>query len=401
MTATHSTNSTVSSAPVLYLALDLGATNWKLAFSVGLGQKPRIKTINARSTLSLVLEIRAAKKRFGLAEDAPVVCCYEAGRDGFWLHRFLLDQGIQNQVVDSSSIEVNRRRRRAKSDSLDAAKLVEMLIRWHNGERKVWSTVHVPSVEQEDQRQLHREMLKLKAERTAQGNSIKGLLAGLGLCVIVDETLATQLENLRQWDGAKLPPLLHQRLLREFQRWQLIDRQIHELEAERMAKIRDDKTPHVEKVRRLLNLKGIGDNGAWLLVFEFFAWRVIKNRRELASLAGLTPTPYASGESQREQGISKAGNRRVRFMITELAWGWLRYQPESELSQWYMRRFGRGNKRLRKVGIMALARKLLIALWKYVEGGEAPAGAEELGWDNKPRFKAVKSRRKKEALQTG
>jgi transposase len=401
MTATHSSNSTASSAPVLYLALDLGASSWKLAFSVGLGQKPRLRTITARSTLSLVFEIRAAKTRFGLPEEAPVVCCYEAGRDGFWLHRFLLAEGIQNQVVDSSSIEVNRRRRRAKSDSLDAVKLVEMLIRWHNGERKVWSTIHVPTVEQEDQRQLHREMLKLKAERTAQGNSIKGLLAGLGLCVIVDETLPTQLENLRQWDGAKLPPFLHQRLLREFQRWQLIDRQIRELEAERMAKIRDDKTPHVEKVRRLLNLKGIGDNGAWLLVYEFFAWRVIKNRRELASLAGLTPTPFSSGESRREQGISKAGNRRVRFMITELAWGWLRYQPESELSQWYMRRFGHGNKRLRKVGIMALARKLLIALWKYVEGGDVPAGAEELGWDNKPRFRAVKSRRKKEALQTG
>jgi len=401
MTATHTTNSTVFHAPVLYLALDLGASSWKLAFSVALGQKPRLKTITARSTLSLVLEIRAAKKRFGLPEDAPVVCCYEAGRDGFWLHRFLLAEGIQNQVVDSSSIEVNRRRRRAKSDSLDAVKLVEMLIRWYNGERKVWSTVHVPTVEQEDQRQLHREMLKLKAERTAQGNSIKGLLAGLGLCVIVDETLPTQMQNLRQWDGAKLPPLLHQRLLREFQRWQLIDCQIRELEAERMATIRDDKTPHVEKVRRLLNLKGIGDNGAWLLVYEFFAWRMIKNRRELASLAGLTPTPYASGESQREQGISKSGNRRVRFMITELAWGWLRYQPESELSQWYMRRFGHGNKRLRKVGIMALARKLLIALWKYVEGGAAPAGAEELGWDNKPRFRAAKSRRKQEALQAG
>jgi len=401
MTATHNTNCTASNAHMLYLALELGVTNWKPAFTVGLGQKPRLKTITARSTLSLVFEIKAAKKRFGLPEDAPVVCCYEAGRDGFWLHRFLLDQGVSNQVVDSSSIEVNRRRRRAKSDSLDAVKLMEMLIRWHNGERKVWSTIYVPTVEQEDQRQLHREMLKLKAERTAQGNSIKGLLAGLGLCVIVDETLPTQLQNLPQWDNAKLPPLLHQRLLREFQRWQLIDRQIRELEGERMAKIRDDQTPHVEKVRRLLNLKGIGDNGAWLLVYEFFAWRVIKNRRELASLAGLTPTPYASGESRREQGISKAGNRRVRFMITELAWGWLRYQPESELSQWYMRRFGRGNKRLRKVGIMALARKLLIALWKYVEGGAAPAGAEELGWDNKPRFRAVKSRRKKEVLQTG
>jgi transposase len=380
MAATHNTNGTASSAPVLYLALDLGASTWKLAFSVGLGQKPRIKTVTARSTLSLVFEIKAAKKRFGLPEDALVVCCYEAGRDGFWLHRFLLDQGVQNQVVDSSSIEVNRRRRRAKSDSLDAVKLVEMLIRWHNGERKVWSTIHVPTVEQEDQRQLHREMLKLKAERTAQANSIKGLLAGLGLCVIVDETLPTQLENLRQWDGAKLPPMLHQRLLREFQRWQLIDCQIRELEAERMAKIRDDKTPHVEKVRRLLNLKGIGDNGAWLLVFEFFAWRVIKNRRELASLAGLTPTPYASGESQREQGISKAGNRHVRCLMVESAWMWLRWQPGSALSQWYERRFGAGNKRARKVGIVALARKLLIALWHFVEHGALPEGAVEKDW---------------------
>ena len=161
--------------------------SWKLAFTVGLGQKPRLKTITARSTLGLLLEIKAAKKRFGLPEDAPVLSCYEAGRDGFWLHRFLLAHGVQNQVVDSSSIEVNRRQRRAKSDRLDAVKLVEMLIRWHNGEHKVWSVVHAPSVEQEDQRQLHREMIKLKAERTAQANSIKGLLAGLGLCVIVDD----------------------------------------------------------------------------------------------------------------------------------------------------------------------------------------------------------------------
>ncbi len=401
MTATHNTNCTASCAPVLYLALDLGAGNWKLAFTVGLGQKPRLKTITARSTLGLLLEIKAAQERFGLPEDAPVLSCYEAGRDGFWLHRFLLAHGVQNQVVDSSSIEVNRRQRRAKSDRLDAVKLVEMLIRWHNGEPKVWSVIHAPSVAQEDQRQLHREMIKLTAERTAQSNSIKGLLAGLGLCVIVDETLPAQLEKVRPWDGAKLPLRLHQRLLREFERWQWIDRQIHELETERMAKIRDDQTPHVEKVRRLLNLKGIGDNGAWLLVDEFFAWRTIKNRRELGSLAGLTPTPYVSGESRREQGISKAGNRRVRWMMTELAWGWLRYQPASELSQWYKRRFSRGNTRLRKVGIVALARKLLIALWKYLEGGEVPAGAVEVGWDNKPRFRAVKSRRKKEGSRTG
>jgi len=351
--------------------------------------------------MALLEQIKAAKKRFGLPEDAAVLCCYEAGRDGFWLHHFLLAHGVQNQVVDSSSIEVNRRQRRAKSDRLDAVKLVQMLIRWYNGERKVWSVVHVPSVEQEDARQLHREMIKLKAERTAGANSIKGLLAGLGLSAIVDETLPAQLEKLRQWDGAKLPPGLHQRLVREFQRLQLINQQLRELEAERTAKIRDDRTPHVEKVRRLLNLKGIGQNGAWLLVYEFFAWRTIKNRRELGSLAGLTPTPYSSGESRREQGISKAGNRRVRWMMTELAWGWLRYQPQSELSQWYQRRFGRGNKRLRKVGIMALARKLLIALWKYLEGGEAPSKAIVTGWESKPGFKGAKRRQQTANAQTG
>jgi len=382
MTATHKPDCTVASAPVLYMALELSSGTWKLAFTVGLGQKPRLKTVTARSTVGLLFEIKAAKKRFGLSEDTPVLSCYEAGRDGFWLHRFLLAHGVQNQVVDSASIEVNRRQRRAKSDGLDAVKLVEMLIRWHNGERKVWKLVRVPSVAEEDQRQLHRELIELKSERTAVSNSIKGLLATLGLVVIVDETLPKQLEHLRQWDNAKLPPSLHQRLLREFARWQLINRQIDDRERERSAKIRDDKTPQIEKVRRLMNLKGVGQNGAWLLVYEFFGWRQFKNRRELGSLAGLTPTPYDSGESRREQGISKAGNRRVRWMMMELAWGWLRYQPASELSRWYQKRFAQGNTRLRKVGIVALARKLLVALWKYVEGGEEPLGAVMVGWEN-------------------
>jgi len=395
MTATHKPDCTFASAPVLYMALELSSGTWKLAFTVGLGQKPRLKTVTARSTVGLVCEIKAAKKRFGLSEDAPVLSCYEAGRDGFWLHRFLLAHGVQNQVVDSASIEVNRRQRRAKSDGLDAVKLVEMLIRWHNGERKVWKLVRVPSVAEEDQRQLHRELIELKAERTAVSNSIKGLLATLGLVVIVDETLPKQLENIRQWDGAKLPPSLHQRLLREFARWQLINRQIDDRERERSAKIRDDKTPQIQKVRRLMNLKGLGQNGAWLLVYEFFGWRQFKNRRELGSLAGLTPTPYDSGESRREQGISKAGNRRVRWMMMELAWGWLRYQPTSELSRWYQKRFAQGNTRLRKVGIVALARKLLVALWKYVEGGEEPRGAVMVGWENKRGYKGVKARQKK------
>ena len=163
-------------------------------------------------------------------------------------------------------------------------------------------------------------------------------------------------------------------------------RQIRELEAQRAREIREDPSAQGEQTRRLMALRGIGANGSWLLVREFFGWRQIRNRRELASLAGLTPTPYNSGESQHEQGISKAGNRRVRWMMVQLAWGWLRYQPKSKLSRWYQRRFGQGNSRVRKIGIVALARKLLIALWKYLETGDVPAGAEVI----KKKIKLVK-----------
>jgi transposase len=379
-------NCNIPAIPILYFSLELGWRTWKLAFTIGLGQKPRLRTIAARNLDGLLAEIKAAKKRFGLPENAPVAACYEAGRDGFWLHRFLQAQRIGNIVVDSSSIEVNRRKRRAKSDRLDAVKLVEMLIRWCNGERKVWSVVRTPSLADEDRRQLHRELIGLKAERTAHVNAIKGLLAGLGLAASVDCDFPERLKELRQWDGSAVPPALTQRLLREFQRWEFVGRQIHDLEQERIREIREGQSVEVEQVRQLLNLRGVGENGAWLLVNELFSWRRFENRRQLGSLAGLTPTPYDSGESRREQGISKAGNRRVRWMMVQLAWGWLQYQPQSELSQWYERRFGSGNTRVRKIGIVALARKLLIALWKYLETGEPPAQAEVIGWDQKTKF---------------
>jgi transposase len=376
MSATHTTDSTTPMAPVLYLAFELSWNTWKLAFTIGAGQPPRIRSIPARAIEALMREIKKAKQRFGLPEDAPVISCYEAGRDGFWLHRFLLHEGVQNQVVDSASIEVNRRRRRAKSDRLDAIKLVSMLIRWHHGEKRVWSVVHVPTVADEDRRQLHRELIRLKAERTGHDNLIKGLLAGLGLSVVIDARLPERLANLRQWDGTTVPPELRQRIVRQFERRQLLGRQIRELEVQRRERIRHDPDPRMDQVRRLLRLRGIGPNTAWLLVHEVFGWRRIRNRRELGSLAGLTPSPYDSGKTRREQGISKAGNRRVRWMMIELAWLWLRYQPRSELSQWFGRRFGRGNSRLRKVGIVAMARKLLVALRKYLETGAIPTGAE-------------------------
>jgi transposase len=308
-------------------------------------------------------EIRAAKKRFGLSEDAPVRSCYEAGRDGFWLHRYLVSKGIENLVVDSASIEVNRRARRAKTDRLDAGKLVSMLIRYHCGEKKVWSVVHVPSVEAEDQRHLHRQMSKFKADRTRHTNRIKGLLAGQGERLPVDDNFQERVQGVRLWNGDPLPPGLRSRLEREYAGFQHTDQQIKELEAERRELIRTSCHPSDKKVRALLQLRGIGENSAWLFVKEFFGWRVFRNRREVGSLAG-------------EQGISKAGNRPVRGMIIEIAWGWLRFQPDSELTLWYQERFGHGSKRLRKIGIVALARKLLIALWRYVETGEIPAGAQ-------------------------
>jgi transposase len=387
MSATHTTQSTATSAPVLYVAIELGWNSWKVAFTVGLGQRPRVRTVGGRSTTQLLFEIQRAKRRFGLPEQTRVISCYEAGRDGFWVHRFLVANAIDNHVVDSASIEVNRRKRRAKSDGLDATKLVEMLIRWHNGESKVWKVVNVPSTEDEDLRQPHRELIELKGERTEHVNRIKGLLASVGLSIMVDAKLPERLGRLQQWDGTAVPPEMCQRILREFERWQVVERQIRQLEARRTKDLRDDETPGVEKMRQLLKLKGIGENGAWILVREFFGWRLIRNGRELGALAGLTPTPYDSGGTRCEQGISKAGNRRVRCIMIELGWCWLHYQPTSKLSRWYVRRFGKGNSRLRKVGIVALARKLLIALWKYLETGEAPKGAVLKGRKKVPRLK--------------
>lgn len=389
MTATrNSKNST--NAGVLYLAFELGEKEWKLAFSVGLGQKPRLRSMGARNLAMLRTEIVRAKKRFALPADAAVRSCYEAGRDGFWLHRQLTAMGVDNCVVDSASIEVNRRKRRAKTDRLDAGKLLNLLLRFHGGESKVWCVVRVPSVDEEDRRQLHRELEQLKDERTEHGNRIKGLLVSQGLTAPpVGNKFASWLEQARLWDGTPLPAELHRRLLRELERWQLLDRQIKDLEGERRQRIRSHDTPHVDKVRGLLELRAIGRNGAWLLVYELFAWRKFQNRKQVASCVGLTPTPYNSGDTRREQGISKAGNRRLRRLMVELAWCWLRWQPDSALSHWYVQRFGGGNGRSRKIGIVALARKLLIALWRYLEHGEVPAGAELTTWQAKLGSKKV------------
>lgn len=359
----------------LYLAIELSQKEWKLGFTIGPGQAPRLRSVTGRNLAGVMQEIQLAKERFGLEASSSVLSCYEAGRDGFYLHRYLQSQGVSNRVVDSASIEVNRRFRRAKTDHLDVGKLLTMLMRYDGGERKVWSVVHVPSAEEEDRRQLHRELLSLKRDRTHHINRIKGLLASQGVVLEVKTDFLAALERVRLWDGSRLPVGLRSLLEREVERLDLVKQQIHRLEVQRKAAIRNSTDPAMEQVRKLMRLKGIGVNTAWLDVMEFFAWRDFHNRREVGALAGLTPTPYASGDSTREQGISKAGNRPIRALAIEIAWSWLRFQPNSQLSQWYQRRFAKGSSRVRRIGIVALARKLLIALWRYLETDVPPEGA--------------------------
>jgi transposase len=363
------------SGGTLYLAFELSQKQWKLGFTIGIAQRPRIRNITARDLQALQQEIPAARHRFGLPEDTPVLSCYEAGRDGFWIHRYLEINGIQNLVVDPASIEVSRRARRRKTDKLDVTKLLAMLIRYHSGERKIWRVVHVPSRQAEDARQLHRELLTLKTERTRHTNRIKGLLICQGVSVPVRTDFPDLLESIRLWDGSQLPVSLSMRLQREYQRWFFVNQQIDQLSAHRKELLKTSRQPSVEQVRQLMRLKGIGINSAWLFVMEFFSWRDFRNRREVGACAGLTNAPYQSGDSSKDQGIEKAGNRFIRAMAIEIAWSWLRNQPESKLSQWYQRRFAQGNTRLRKIGIVALARKLLIALWCYLEMGTLPEGA--------------------------
>lgn len=374
-TATARSEHYTINSPVLNLAFELSNKNWKLGFTVGLGQKPRERSIPARDLERVFAEIAAAKQRFKLPESTRVVSCYEAGRDGFWLHRALVAAGVENQVVDSSSIEVKRRARHVKTDRLDLGKLLNMLIRYHNGEPKVWSVVRVPDVAEEDQRQLHRDLADIKRERAREINRIKGLLIGQGISLETRGQAKIDLDGVRLWDGSALPEGIRGRLRRAQERLEFLGRQIRELETQRAEELEQSSRADIRQARALMSLKGIGPTTSWVLVMEFFGWRKFRNRRQVGALSGLAPTPYQSGDLAREQGISKSGNRRVRARAIEMAWMWVRYQPESGLSRWFLERFGQGASRQRRIGIVALARKLLVALWRFLETGVLPEGA--------------------------
>jgi transposase len=375
MTQTASAAKYSDEVSTLYVAFELGWRSWKLAFTTGLGQGVREVSIAARDLGQLHQAIERIRKQFGLPQGCRIVSCYEAGRDGFWLHRLLKSWGIENLVVDSSSIEVNRRARRAKTDALDARKLLSMLVRYKLGERNVWSVVSVPSAAEEDSRHLHRELRTLKKEQTRLINRIKGLLASQGTSIGAGKrSLLERLEGICIWDGSPLPSGLKARLRREIERYEFVYRQVVDLEAQVRKMLQGSSEAAVAGIRRLMGLRAVGRTTATIFVREF-GWRRFRNRRQIGALAGLTPTPFQSGDFSREAGISRAGNRHVRGVAVNLAWGWLRLQPESELSLWYRRRFASGGARIRKIGIVALARRLLIELWRYLTLGRRPAGA--------------------------
>lgn len=368
---------------VLYVAFELSNTRWKVAMGDG-GKRVSEYTFQAGDVEGVVAKVQAVKRQRGLEAKARVVSCYEAGRDGFWLHRAMESRGIENVVVDPSSIEVNRRSRRAKTDRLDVNKLLMLLKRYDGGVRDVWSVVRVPTVDQEDARRPHRERIRLKKERAAHSNRIRSLLVLHGVRWPVGRK-PPPMQELVLPDGRPLPVHLKTEIAREWARWELVDAQIKALDAERQQHVKDavpTETPSktvafdhaAAQVRRLTQLVGIGPTSAWILSGELFAWRTFRNRRELAAAAGLTPTPFASGETGREQGISKAGNRRVRAVLVEIAWAWLRFQPRSRLATWFHERFGQGTGRQRRVGIVAVARRLLVDLWRFLEHGVVPEG---------------------------
>jgi transposase len=359
-------------AKYLYLAFELGSKRWRLCFTDG--ERLREKTLEAHDLKGLEREIGRSKERFKLSEAVEVLSCYEAGRDAFWLHRYLEAQGVTNLVVDSSSIKVDRRKRRAKTDRLDARDLLLMLVRYLNpllrGDRKIWQVVRVPSEQDEAERRLSRERDKKVRDRTALRARIRSLLATQGLRLKgAWKRLPRYVEDVRDWDGRSLSEELREELLRLHAQERLVQEQILVIERRQRERL-DNGTSRKETMARCLyQLRAVGLQTSWTLTYEYLGWRKFRNSREVGAGAGLTPTPYQSDQMRREQGISKAGNPRIRKLMVELAWRWVQFQPEHPLSRWYFERFGEG-KRVRKIGIVALARRLLVFLWKYVERGE-------------------------------
>ncbi len=361
-------------------AIELSKKSWVIGFITPFSSKISRRILSGgdwKGLLELIEEVQTRVSR-ETGRAVEVMSCYEAGYDGFWLHRLLEAHGIRNYVIDPASLQVDRRARRVKTDRIDTERLLRSLMAYLRGEPKVWSVVQVPSIAEEDARRLHRERDRLISERVRHVNRIKGLCALHGIYdyqPLRPQAMA-RLKQLRTAQGASLPPRLKAEITRELQRLELVVEMIAILEAERDAIVEDAASTHInaKKIRDLHKLKAIGPEFAAVLVGEIFH-RNFNNRRQLASYVGYAPSPFQSGNVAHDQGISKAGNRKGRTTGIELAWLWLRYQPGSDLSAWFQARVGTTKGRIRRIAIVALARKLLVALWRYLETGLVPRGA--------------------------
>jgi transposase len=370
---TSTTHRQESTAAALYVAVELSATEWLLTMSTGPDGRRQRARLRPGDRAGFERTIATAKTRFGVGSDAPVRSCYEAGRDGFWPHRFLAALGVLNLVVDSSSIEVPRRARHAKTDRLDGEKLLRLLLRHWGGERGMWQVVHVPSREAEDARHASRGLTTLAAERTRYRNRIRGLLALHGVPrVRIDVQLPGRLTTLTDWAGAPLPGGVVARILETHRLLQTVETEHQRARRIERQQVRTHKA--VTCAQRLARVRGVAARGATILADELFR-RGLRNRREVGALSGLVSAPYRSGTIQRDQGLVRSGVPAVRRIAIELAWAWLRYQPTSALAQWYHRRFGSAGAVTRRIGIVALARRVIIALWRYSEHGIVPEGA--------------------------
>ena len=370
------------SVNVCCVALELSKKSWVIAFSPPPeGGKNSLHQIAAKdiSRLFGFLESARLKAEREASRPLEIVVCYEVGYDGFWLARLLIAKGIRTIVFDPASFLMPRRGRRAKTDRLDAEGMTRTLRTWLSGDREVARNVQIPSVEQEDAKRIERERKYLVEERISIVGRIKGLLALHGIWLTgkrIGKGLRERLDRMTTGDGRPLAPFLRRDIERMLRRYDLVSQQIEEVVADRREALADNSGcfPHAEKVRRLTMLGAVGETTATVLVAEVYH-RTFETRRHVASFVGLAPSPYASGETSRDRGISKAGTKLARQTFVELAWFWLRYQPNSKLSLWWQVRFGGMGMRGRKVGIVALARKLAIALWRFVEDGVIPEGA--------------------------
>ena len=365
-----------------FMAIELSKAKWLIGMLTPLANKISLRSIPCGAVQELLEFVERTTEKVLRATGRPVriVSCYEAGYDGFWLHRVLDARGIINHIIEAASVHVSRKARRAKTDRLDAENLVRVLIAYWRGEPKVCSVVRPPSIEEEDAKRQHREREFLMKERVQHIGRIKGLLATQGVYDFQPNRRdwESRLSKIVTGDGRPLPPRLALEIDRHCQRLTMVNAMLKEIDEARDAAAEASAAPSVPpsaNVQRLVQLKGIGPQVADVLATEVF-YREFKNRRSLGSYLGLTPSPFQSGGMDRDQGITKAGNPRARTMSIELAWLWLRYQPGSALARWFHDRTNGAKGRMRRILIVAVARKLIVALWRYLETGLAPDGAE-------------------------